>query len=302
MIEGRTTQDLAIVAMAGSLLWPQASRVLLDAPPAAGWDTTGLHAQVHKPLSRRIGALLSQAERLRVFMADAAQGLAPPEVGTLQAMLTEATGLDPSAWPMLVALLLAQAPECAPLLPRLATLMGQRDGALLRQAGEQAAEILLDQLAAPGGAEAHLGGRDLTEAGAEVRRMTLLLCAIDGENLSGDQRERLAGVRRRIKAGCQSLFTERLAVDLLDPLRARSGETASGTASELETAARGLRALETEAQRAGPDQTYGEMLADAAALVRAITAQGRLERVEGLRLVEIVAGSEAALASFGQEV
>ena len=37
---------------------------------------------------------------------------------------------------------------------------------------QQAADMLLDQLEVPGGAEAQLGGQDLTEAGVTVRRLT----------------------------------------------------------------------------------------------------------------------------------
>jgi hypothetical protein len=300
MINGHTTQDDAVVEAAGGLLWSHASQVLLDAPLPAGWETTGLGVQVHKPLSRRIGALLSQADRLRLMTADAAHGLPPPEASAVQAMLAAAVAHDPSVQPMLIALLLARMPECAPVLLRVATLLGQGSGGLLRHAGEQAADILLDQLEAPGGAEAQLGGQNLLEAGAAVRRLTSLLSTLDGEALSRDRRERLAEVRQRIKAGCQSLFTERLAVDLLDPLRARVAEPGPGTAWDLETAARGLRALETEAQRAGPDKTYDSLLGQAADLIREVSAQGGLDRVEALRLMEIVAGPDVALALFGE--
>ena len=159
----------------------------------------------------------------------------------------------------------------------------------------------MDQLEAPGGAEAQLGGQDLADAGAAVRRLTTLLGALDGEALSPDRRDRLAEVRQRVKAGCQSLFTERLATDLLEPLHACVGDSGPGATWELETAARGLRALETEAQRAGPDKTYDVLLGKAADQIREIAVQGGLDRVDGLRLMEIVAGTEVALALFGEE-
>src|SRR5580658_10504977 len=53
---GRT--DAEVIDQAGGLLWDKAAAVLLEAERPIGWETTGLSAQVHKPLSRRIGALL----------------------------------------------------------------------------------------------------------------------------------------------------------------------------------------------------------------------------------------------------
>jgi hypothetical protein len=306
MIEGSTTNDRDVVEAAGRLLWRHAGALLLDASPPAGWEATGLGFQVHKPLSRRIGALLSQAEQLGRMTADAAQGLPPPDAIALHALLAAAISHDSGVQPMLVALLLAQVPECAPVLSRVANLLDPRGGVALRHAGEQAADILLDQLEAPGGAEGRLGGQSLAEAGAAVHRLTSLLSALDGETLSPERRARLHGVRERVVSGCQSLFTERLAVDFLDPLRARvAGSGPKGAwpeeawpeeAWEFETAARGLRTLETEARQAGGGKTYDVMLGQAADLIRDVIGQGGLDRVEGLRLMEIVAGPEAALA------
>lgn len=302
MINGHTTQDDAVIEAAGALLWGQASKLLPELPLPPGWETTGLGAQVHKPLARKIGALLSQAGRLRRMAADGAQGLPPPEVNAVEALLKDAQALEPAAQPMLIALLLARVPECAGVLLRVATLLGPGGGGLLRQAGEQAADILLDQLEAPGGTEAHLGGQNLVEAGAAVRRLTSLLSTMEGDALSPDRRARLNDVRERIRAGCESLFTERLTTDLLDPLRACVADSGPDAAWELEAAARGLRALETEARRAGGGKTYDILLGQAAEMVREIAAQGGLDRIEGLRLMEIVAGPEVALALFGEAV
>jgi len=301
MIDGRTTADTAVIDTAGGLLWGDAGLALLNAPLPEGWETTGLSTQAHKPLARRIGALLTQAERLRHLAADAAQGLPSPEANVLQSLLAAAIGHDPEVQPMLLALLLACVPECAPVLLRVATSLGQRGGFSARHAGQEAADVLLEQLEAPGGTEAQLGGQNLAEAGAAVRRLTSLLGALEGEPLSPDRRARVSEIRQRIKSGCESLFTERLSTDLLDPLRTCVPDSGPEAGWDLENAARGLRALETEARRAGGDKTYDALLGQAAAAVREITVQGGLDRVGGLRLMEIVAGPEAALAQFGAE-
>jgi hypothetical protein len=302
MIEGRTTQDEAVVEAAGELLWPEAARVLLDQTVPPGWETTGLGLQVHKPLTRRIGALLSQAARLRRMMTDAAHGLVPPESTDVQAFLGGAIALDPDVLPMAITVLLARIPESGPLLMRAAALLGQREGALFRDASEQAANILLDQLDAPDAAEGQLGGQDLAQAGAAARRLMLLLGTLDAEALSPDRRERLNNLRERIDLGCQALFTERLTTDLLEPLRACAAGGDPDAVWDLEAAARGLRALETEARRAGEHELYDKLLGEAAGVLRGMILGGGVNRGGGLRLMEIVAGPEEALALLGEAV
>jgi hypothetical protein len=302
MIEGHTTRDEAVVEATGALLWPLAARALLEATPPANWETTGLGIQVHKPLTRHCGALLSQAVLLRRMISDAAHGLVPPEAADVQAFLAGAIEHDPDVLPMAITVLLARIPETAPMLMRVASILGQREGALFRHASEQAADTLLDQLDAPGAAEGQLGGQDLAQAGAAARRLTLLLGALDGEALSKDRRERLNDLRARIDAGCQALFAERLATDLLEPLRACVADGDPDGVWELESAARGLRALETEARRCGEHKLYDRLLGEAADIIREVIAGGGINRGGGLRLIEIVAGPEAALALLGEEV
>jgi hypothetical protein len=302
MIEGRTTADNDVIDEAGALLWSNAAQMLLNAPLPEGWETTGLLIQFHKPLARRIAALLFQAGRLRLMMDDAAHGALSPEPNAVRAVLEDAVRHDPDALPMAIALLLARVPEAAPVLVSVATTLGGRHGILMRHASEQATDVLLDQLEAPGGAEGQLGGRDLAEAGATARRLTLLLGALDGETLSPERHARLTAVRQRIRIGCQSLFTERLSTDLLEPLQACVAGSGPEAGWDLEDAARGLRALETEARRAGGEKLYDTLLGRAADMVREKIAAGDLDRTGGLRLMEIVAGAEVALALLGEEV
>ena len=59
--------------------------------------------------------------------------------------------------------------------------------------------------------------------------------------------------------------------------------------------------METEARRAGGGKTYDKLLDDAAETIREISALGGLDRVEAVRLMEIVAGPEVALALLGED-
>jgi len=64
----------------------------------------------------------------------------------------------------------------------------------------------------------------------------------------------------------------------------------------LETAARRLRALETEGRRIGSGDTYDALLRQAAASVTVAGAGEARSLAHTVRLVEILAGPEAALA------
>lgn len=297
LIEGRTTQDRDTIDSAGAILWPAVSAALPTAPAPPGWEATGLGVRTWPPLARAIAALLGQAVLLQYLSADAVEGLVPPGAHDVQSVLAGATAIDPDAAPMAIALLLARVPESAQVLAKVTAPLEQRHQQILRKAEEEAAHALLDQLAAPGGAEAHLGGRDLVLAGAMVRRLTGLLTALEGDGSTPGRREKVADLRRRIQVNCQSLFAERLATDLLEPLHAAP---CPATARALEKAARGLRALETEARRAGGDAGYNALLAQAAGSVREIAAAGTLGRVGGARLMEILAGPEEALALLSE--
>src|SRR5580658_3586567 len=301
-IEGRTTHDLDVIERAGRMLWQGAARILMELECPANWETAGLGVPAYKPLARRIGALLFQSGALRRMMADAALGLVPPEADAVRAMFEDAIGREPDVQSMLIALLLARIPEAGPVLVKVAATLGSRTAVLMRRASEQAADMLLDQLEAPGGAEGQLGGEDLAEVGMTVRRLTSLLKVLDGETMTRERRERLNDVRPRVRAGCEALFTERLTSDLIEPLRAFSADPGAEVLAELETAARGLRMLETEARRAGDEKTYDVLLGRTADMVREMVDQGELDRVGGLRLMEIVAGPDVALALLGEEV
>ena len=298
MIAGRTTEDHAVVEAAGAPLWAAAGAFLPDSPPPPDWASTGLTAPTHALLARRTGALLPWAERLRALAGDAAQGLVPPEAGIIQALAWDAIAQAPDTRAMLIALLLARVPDAAPVLARAAAALGRRNEALLRQAGEVAADALLEHLEAPGGADSCLGGQDLVETAAVARRMLTLLGVLDGGAIPPGRRDRLHALRGRIGASAEALFAERLTADLLEPLSALAGPEETWA---LEDAARGLRALETEARRAGGGKTYDTLLAHAAGTVRALTEQGTLGRIGGVRLMEILAGPDVALTLFPLE-
>ena len=293
LIAGRTTADTGVIEAAGALLWPAAAACSHPAPIPRDWDQTGLAPRFHGPLSRRIAALLSQTGPIR--------GLAEaPDPETIQTILTGAATIDPDIWPALVALLLARSPGSAPRLEQVARALGPRAEAAMRGAEETAAALLLEQLD-DGGAEARIGGADLSDASAAIRRMTTLLGMLGHDGAPASRRERAHQVRDRIRSACEAVFTEHLTSEFLLPLRTPGVAEDPDMVWSLEAAARGLRTLETEARRAGGGKTYDRLLAEAASAVRATTAGGGLGLAGAARLTEILLGPEAALALLGEE-
>jgi hypothetical protein len=296
LIADRTTHDLDVIEASGGLLWPLAAEILLKITPPPEWEAAGLPRAFHQPLAYRVGVLLGLAPRLRRFEMDAAHGLSPPDAATVREMVLEVMGHDPDLQPMLIALLLARIPDAAAVLSDVASSLGQSGAALLRGASENAAHVLLSRLEAPGGAEAQLGGDDLSEAAMTVRRLTALLSVLDGETAAPARKERLKDLRRRIGAGCESLFAERLESDLLDTLR-----TDGGHHRDLETVARGLRMLETEGRRIADGRTFDSLLEHATTVVREVSSEGTMDWVDAVRLTEILGGADAALALIERE-
>jgi hypothetical protein len=70
----------------------------------------------------------------------------------------------------------------------------------------------------------------------------------------------------------------------------------------LEAAARGLRILESEARSVGSGATYDLLLRQATDVIKSSAVGDRLAAVERSRLVECLAGPEAALAMLNRTV
>jgi len=158
--------------------------------------------------------------------------------------------------------------------------------------------LLLRQLEQQNGLETRIAAGTLADAGGAAARIASLLKHLGLANANAKRCERLWAARRRLAAACQARFAAGLQEQLLAPL-SRIG-VASANVAALEAAARGLRVLETESRAAGNGSTYDLLLGKATEAITADTMRGRLSRTEQLRLVEILAGSDAALALLDQ--
>jgi hypothetical protein len=290
-ISGRTTSDADLIATQGRLLWPVCGEVLASAKTAPGWDETGLGAAAFVKLARRVAALLAQMAALDRLCAETAHGLVAPRNEALHAILRGVSAADESALPMVVTLLLTRLPEAATLL--LGSQAASAGGAV-KASAELAIDSLLEQLAGHDGAGGRVTLTSLAEAGGVVRRISTLLRRLEDGPMGPARRTHLNEVRQNLDAGCRARFASGLQDQVLAPLGAVSGEDVSA----IEAAARDLRMLETEARALGGASAYDTMLENAAEAVKA--ASGGLERMDQIRLVEILAGADAALAMLAE--
>ncbi|HVC63504.1 MAG TPA: hypothetical protein VND19_24460 [Acetobacteraceae bacterium] len=294
MIHGSFSLHAEAVMGAGNLLWPRAAALLSAAPPPVGWAETGLNMAMYTTLARRVGAVLAQAPLLRELIAEADAGIASPRLAPVQAMLGDVGARCPDALTMLVTLLLANLPQLAGLLARIAPELSAQTAAALRQAGQEATEALLAGIEAGGGMATAITGSDLADAAQEVRRTISLLRQLAERTDIPQMRARVQAIHERLDGGCRQRFAQAMASEFLPLLRQPPAGSDGAAARALEATARHLRELESEARLIGGGDAYDAQLRDAAAAVRAGGATMSLPA--RVRLVEILAGTEAALA------
>lgn len=292
-IAGHTDAEAELIARLGRSLWPVAAAILAEPAMPAGWDATQLGVPVYRPLADVIATLLGQATALDALCVETANGLLPPGAEAIDLILTRVATAHPAALPMAIALLLARLPQAAAQVAR--SSVGPA-GAVMAAALDQAAGLLLRQLEEADGIEVRIATGSLAESGGAVKGIATLLRLLDSGNAQPRRRDTLRAVRDRLDAGCKVRFAAALEDDLLMPLRHLGASPGSATISALETAARGLRVLETEARTVGSGATYDLLLGTAAAAIENGATREVLTLADRLRLVEILAGTDAALA------
>ena len=297
-IAGRTTDDTAIIARAGAVLWPAAARILArsETPPPR-WAETGLPGALYGTVSRGIAVVLAQATDLHELVEKVAHGakLRPEDV--LRILDTRIVSA-PEAWGMLLALLLSRLPQADAVL-RAAIANGLiGPNSVMRVAAEQAIDVVLDGLEAQGGDAGPVGGGELSQASVEVTRILALLQGLDSAKLSPDRRRRAQALRQRVDESCITRFEAGLACQFVTPLTLLQPGADPAEVTRLEDIARDLRKLEAAARKLNPRNGLEAQLLRAAGQIGAMNKDSALELADRVRLVEILAGPDAAMAMF----
>ena len=282
VIRGGQTDDAALVLLAGMMLWPAAAAALERASAPDGWTkATGLGHADHAAIARCAACVLSEAVWIHTATRACAEGLGP-DTKELGRLLEAATARHPTPPGALLAVLMARVPAAVALIGQAAT--PPAPGSLH---AEPAIEFLLDRLEA-----APFPGPDSTDPAVALQCAAALLDGLEapGPGQRPSRKPRTERLRRLLDEHCQARFSETLDRQVLAPL---PNAVAQGEMATLEEAARRLRRLEFAGRRLGGGNHYDRLLRTAA---QQISAGEHGSPVERARLVEILAGPEAALA------
>jgi hypothetical protein len=297
-IDGHAVADTETVQRVGEVLWPAAGAILARAPQPRGWTAAGLLSFLHKPLSRGVAAVLNQAVKMRAVVTDVAAGL-PLDVEAVDTILVTAASAGPAAWSFVITALVGQLADAAAVLRHIHAWTAGRSHPALSAAFDMVSDMQIARLEQADAMPAAMVGRHLANAAVEVHRISGLLDGLDDEAAPTERRSRLEAIRTRLDASCRACFAIALASDFLAPLNGLLQAPDPEAAQQLETSARRLRALESQARRLGSIPIYEALLRKAAVLVRDVPPDRGLAPVDKAHLIEILVGPAAALALQG---
>ncbi|MBW4093826.1 MAG: hypothetical protein HIU82_22440 [Proteobacteria bacterium] len=288
-LQGATDAASATLCL-GPGLWSAAVaplRALAAASPpadlAASWAATGLAARMLAPLARGVAAVLEAAAALR-------DPTAPEDpIQLVERVLDTAALHGAQPWALVVAAALARAadPAGVALVAIERALSGDP---ALHQGMEQALAATItgleQEMQAP-----------IRAAAATASRAARLIETMAPRAGPGC-RVALAAFGGRMARTCRARFAAELEANLLVPLRSEPAVTGAPALAALEHVARGLRGFEAAARRIDTGSSYDILLRQAVGAVSAVPGP-ILERVDRARLVEILAGPEAAMDVLG---
>jgi hypothetical protein len=287
---GCTTNDLDVVSRAGQMLWRRAGDILAMAPPAVGWDDTGLPASAYDPLARAIATVLRRAVPLRMLQREAEIGLLQPNEAGIAEVVSGMADEPAEGRVLVLKLVLMRCPHAAEILRRLTNSTDTpAERALLSAAMDAGVQGLLaeieDTTILPG---------SLGEVGVQAQQVAGLLQDLGNEANSSRVRSRLKEIREKMDLLCRDRFNEGMQKGLVRPLATAPASFDAAGQRELETCARDLRSVETAGRKLGSAAAYAASLVQAGAAVEAAAEAGTLSRIRAVRLVEILAGPEQA--------
>jgi hypothetical protein len=279
-LRGATSADLPIIERYGGELWPRAAACLRDAEAPPAWPQSGLPTSCFVPLAAGLAAVLRGAALLRASEADDHHLLT----------LLQGEAATPQGFAMLLAACLLQFPEAE--APRRAISWARKTGPALLNAVNRALATAMGRLTP----NDKIGAAVSAQAANALQRDIALLDAL--ENDPGAARQ-AATLRGELRKHCAQRLDATAAQNITAPLAQLAAATPPNEpvpASQLaaiEDSARNLRAFETEARRLGSGDGLDKVLAGSALNVISNPA---LSLVERARLVEILAGPDAAMA------
>ncbi len=285
------TDGIGALLEIGGELWPTAAKILEAAPMPANWTAkTGLRERDHAALNSAVSSLLAQALPLLGVVVRAMAGTAP-EPEELHALLEAVAPAGAQALAMMIALAMGWLPRSEPLIQVVDDFARRHDDPAVSATVDGAVDFVLTRIE-----QSPLPSVDLTTAAVEARQVAIMLgdlmhCSAQRPR----RRNRVEQVRREVDTACRKRFAMEVEAQLVAPSTGIAA--AEDDAIEaLEAAARGLRRFEGAARQIGSAEQYDQQLQRAAEALRPKPDEDAVARVSRIRLVEILRGSDAAVA------
>jgi hypothetical protein len=301
MIAGHKTDATQMITHAGDLLWPRAAEILAAAGPPPDWQETGLPFTLFPSLAAGIAAVLRRAAGLRNVALCEELGALPTDAEAVED-IARAVAEEPELGRAMIArLLLVRSPRAATYLRgAVASWPDQDDKAAVGRALERGTEaVLLDMEHSTGFVDA-IGRGALAGVGDEVRRIATLLREIEQAPPSAPHLRRLNAIRDKLSGICRERFARGVSEGLVVPLATANAPVDGRGQTELEICARDLRKLDLAARPLGGPAEYERLLAQALNAVRLASTGGTLTPIRHCRLIEILAGSDAAESLYAK--
>lgn len=299
-IIGVSTDDLAPMLDCGVELWEQAAKALAEAGMPANWaEATGLSQADYDTLSGSVSIVLGRAAQAMSLVLDVLAGELPAlqQVRSIlteinQAALPHGQAVSTQAVGMMLAILLARLPNTEPLITLAIDLAVTTSEPTIRLAADQAIDFILDDIETT---PAVTG--DLRMAADEIVRIATLLDALVGPGLAQmpSRKPRVERLRQQIDTACRSRFEADLTAQILAPAGSLGSDATDMDVQAIETAARGLLRFEAAGRQLGGAGFYDTRLRKATDALLRHTGDA-ISPVDRARVVEILAGSEQALA------
>jgi hypothetical protein len=287
------------ITEAGEALWPRAAEILDRSPPPLDWPGTGLPHAAYGPLATNIAAVLRRAQYLRRLARDEEIGTQESNAEVMDEILRDIANESEVGCAMIARLILVRSPRAAKLLRRIVTATrSQAEKALMQKAMDHGLDLALSHMERDTGFVDMIGHGVLAEVSDEVRRVTTLLREVESDPGSSGHWPRVKAIREKLSDVCQDRFIRGVQENLVAPLEAAAGPVDGAGQTELEARARELRKLDAVARKIGRPADYDRQLMVASEAVRAAAEAGTLTPMRKLRLIEMLAGSDAAEALY----
>jgi hypothetical protein len=291
-LEGRTTADHGLIGELGSRLWPAAGKARVTFPDAA-WRGAGLPLAAQAPVLSLAGALWRHGAALW----DARQRIEAITEAELHAALGRVRDEGPPAF-LAATRLLMRVSGVPGTIARLAAGLVPTAGPAIE---EELRAVLLAGMTALGQPNAV---PEVAEGARILRRQIEDTEACDPPAGRDDRRGEIARIRQLGATMCCARLEAELRDGLLLPLGAHlaAGPGAASLPGTLEPTARDLRRLEITGRQLGNEAAFARVIDAAVADLASMGPKlAGVRRVEVARLVEILAGRDAAAAVLRAE-